>query len=258
MVDWGAGEYEHTAAELEPVAQHVVSLARLQPGQTVLDLATGTGNAALLAAQAGALVTGLDAAPRLIDVARSRAAREGVRASFVVGDLGALPFEDGAFQAVLSIFGVIFAEDPSRAFAEMIRVMEADGRALLAVWVPAGPIDAMVGTLARAIAAETGATRTRFAWHDPDAVGKLAAPHGARVRVHDGVLHITAESPEAYLAANERTHPMSLAGRAVLQRAGTYDEVRDRALAILREGNEDPGAFLVSSPYRVVEISRSG
>ena len=66
MVDWGAGEYEQTAAELEPAARHVVALAARAPGERVLDLACGTGNAALLAAAAGARVTGLDAAPRLV------------------------------------------------------------------------------------------------------------------------------------------------------------------------------------------------
>src|SRR3954468_14902988 len=66
MVDWSAGEYERTAAELEPAARHVVALAALLPGDGVLDLACGTGNAALLAAAAGARVTGLDGARRVI------------------------------------------------------------------------------------------------------------------------------------------------------------------------------------------------
>jgi SAM-dependent methyltransferase len=257
MVDWGIGRYEQTAAELEPVAEHVVSLARLLPGERVVDLATGTGNAALLAARTGAVVTGLDAAPRLLDVARERAARAGVQASFVVGDISALPFEDGSFDVALSVFGLIFASDPSRAFAEMMRVLQPDGRALLSVWVPAGPIDAMVGTFGRAMAAATGSAPDRFPWHDSETVGELAARHGARVRIHDGALRITAESPEAYFAATERSHPMSVAGRPVLERAGSYSEVREQALAVLREGNEDPTAFRVSSPYRVIEVRRS-
>ena len=185
------------------------------------------------------------------------AAGEGVQASFVVGDVAALPFGDGSFDVALSVFGLIFAADPSRAFAEMIRVLRADGRALLSVWVPAGPIDAMVGTFGRAVAAATGSTPNRFAWHDSEAVGELAVRHGAHVRVHDGLLRITAESPEAYFAANERSHPMSVAGRPVLEHAGSYSQVRQRALAILREGNEDPEGFRVSSPYRIIEVSRS-
>jgi SAM-dependent methyltransferase len=258
MIDWGLGEYEVTAAELEPVAQHVVALASLEAGERVLDLATGTGNAALLAAQTGAVVTGIDAAARLIDVARGRAASAGLEATFVVGDVMALPFEDGAFDVALSVFGLVFAPDAGQAFGEMLRVLPADGRALVAVWVPAGPIDAMVGTFGRAMAAVTGSAPKRFAWHDADAVGDLAARHGAHITVHDGTLSITGGSPEAYFEANERRHPMSVAGRPLLEHAGTYAEVRERALAVLREGNEDPDAFRVSSPYRVIEVRRSG
>jgi SAM-dependent methyltransferase len=236
----------------------VVSLAGLQPGVRVLDLATGTGNAALLAVHSAAVVTGVDAAPRLIEVARERAATEGVKASFVVGDVLVLAFEDGAFDIVLSVLGVIFASDARRAFEEMIRVLRADVRALISVWVPAGPIDAMVGTFAHAIATATGSGPNRFAWQDPKAVGEFAARHNAEIRVHEGVLRVTAASPGAYFQANEQQHPMSVARRPLLEGAGTYREVRARALDILREGNEDPQALRVSSPYRVIEVRKPG
>jgi SAM-dependent methyltransferase len=257
MVDWGMGRYEQTAAELAPVAGHVISLADLQRGEAAVDLATGTGNAALLAARAGAVVTGLDAAARLIDVARARAAAEGVEAEFVVGDIQALPFEDDSFDVALSVFGLIFAGDARRGFDEMMRVLRPSGRALFSVWVPAGPIDAMVGTFGRAVAAATGSSRNRFAWDDPAAVEELVARHDAQVVIHEGELNITGASPEAYFEAGEQHHPMSIAGRAVLERAGTYGQVRAEALAILRDGNEDPRAFRVTSPYRVIEVRRS-
>jgi hypothetical protein len=153
---------------------------------------------------------------------------------------------------------LIFATDASRAFEEMIRVLAPNGRALLSVWVPAGPIDAAVGTLGRALAAATGSKPNRFGWHDAAAVGELAGRCGAEVQIHEGELSITAASPEACFTANEQHHPMSIAGRAVLERAGVYGEVRDQAVAILREGNEDPSAFRVVSPYRVLEVHTSG
>src|SRR5206468_3579108 len=119
----------------------------------------------------------LDGAPRLIEIARGRAAAEGIEASFVVGDLHGLPFDDGAFEIALSVFGLIFAADPRRAFDEMMRVLGPGGRAIFSVWVPAGPIDAMAGTTGRAIAAASGTSPRRFAWHEPDAVRELARPH---------------------------------------------------------------------------------
>src|SRR3954471_20220970 len=152
MVDWSAGEYERTAGELEPAACHVVERAAIAPGERVLDLACGTGNAARAAAAAGAPVTGLDSAPRLVEVARERVPD----AEFVVGDALELPFDDGAFDVVVSVFGVIFVPDPARAIAEIVRVLAPGGRALLSVWRPEGPIHRMVGVLGRGGAAAAG------------------------------------------------------------------------------------------------------
>src|SRR5919199_2114132 len=135
-LDWGAGEYERTARELEPAAHHVVALAGVAPGERVLDLACGTGNAASEAARAGARVTGLDAAPRLIEVAEARAAAASLDIEFVVGDAQDLPFGDGAFDCVLSVFGVIFVPDPPRAMNEILRVLAPGGRALISAWRP--------------------------------------------------------------------------------------------------------------------------
>jgi SAM-dependent methyltransferase len=258
MIDWGIGQYELTAAELEPVAERVVSLAALSGGELVLDLACGTGNAALLAARQGARASGLDSSPRLIEVARRRAAAAEVEVTFRVGDMQVLPFEDGAFDLVLSVFGLIFAEDPRAAFAELARVLRPGGRALIAVWVPAGAIDAMLRAFARGFAEASGGAPARFAWHDEQAVSELAGANGAEVHFHDGELPIFAASPEAYLRANEEHHPMSLAGRPLLERAGTYRAVREAALAALAEGNEDPGGFRVESPYRVIDARLGG
>src|SRR4051794_3419422 len=173
MVDWGVGEYEQTAAELEPVAEHVVALAGLQAGERVVDVACGTGNAALLAARAGAVATGIDSAARLVGVAGTRAAQARLDATFLVGDAHELPFADGAFDVALSVFGIVFADDAPRAFAELLRVVRPGGRALVSAWVPAGAIDAMVGAFGRAMAAATGQTMPRFAWYDAAAVGAL-------------------------------------------------------------------------------------
>lgn len=192
----------------------------------------------------------------MIDVARGRAATEGVEVSFVVGDIQALPFDDGSFDVALSVFGLIFAGDASRAVDEMIRGAAAL-RPRTVLGLGTGRADRRDGRhLGRAIAVATGSSRNRFAWHDAAAVGELAASHDAQVQIHEGQLSITAASPEADFETGEQHHPMSIAGRAVLERAGTYRQVRDEALSILRQGNEDPHAFRVSSPYRVIEVHR--
>jgi len=258
VIDWGLGHYERSAREIEPVAAHAVAVAAPRPGERVVNLATGTGNAALLAARTGAVVTGLDAAERLVGVACERAADAGADIDFHVGDIQSLPFEDGSFDVALSVFSLIFAPDAEGAFAEMIRVLRANGgRAVVSVWIPAGPIDAMVGVFGRALAAATGFAPKRFAWHDDQEVTALARRHGAAARFHSGELRIEAESPEAYLAAQD-DHPLSVAGRPVLEHAGTAETVAEQALAVLRAGNEDPSGFKVTSPYRLIEIGVGG
>jgi SAM-dependent methyltransferase len=118
-------------------------------------------------AAAGAEVTGLDAASRLIDVARARAAAAGAGATFVAGDALDLPFEDGAFDVALSVFGIIFVPDAERALAEVVRVLRRGGRALISAWIPAGAIREMVEVLARGVAAAGGPERPGFGWQTP-------------------------------------------------------------------------------------------
>lgn len=83
---------------------------------------------------------------------------------------------------------------------------------------------------------------------------ELAARNGLSVRWHEGSLAITADSPEANLSAHERAHPMSVAMRPVLERAGVAESVRLQELSALRQGNERDDGFLVYSPYRVIEV----
>ena len=257
-MDWGVGRYEDTARQLEPVSAHVVRLAGLVPGDRLLDVGCGTGNAALLAAQAGAEVVGVDPAPRLLGVARERAAAAGVSPEFVVGSAESLPFPDASFDLAVSIFGVIFAAEPERAIGEMLRVLRPGGRVLIAAWLPTGAIATLMGCIARAVAAATNEpVPERFAWHDRDTVAEIALRHGARVDTHDGEIQFRGESPEAYFAAQDASHPHSVASRALLESAGLYDDVRLEGIAALRDWNEDPEAFRVTSSYRVLELSAS-
>lgn len=258
MPDWGLGKYELTATDLEPVAQRVVAMASLLRHERVLDIACGTGNAALAAARFRSKVTGIDQAPRLIEVARRRAQDEGLDVAFEVGDAEKLDLPDGSFDVAVSVFGMIFAPDPDRAFGEMIRVLRAGGRGFLSVWVPGGAIDEMAGVFTRAVAEATmrSSGPPRFAWHDSAEVEAMAGRHGATVRFHEGELPFYARSPEEYLARHLAHHPMSMATNPVLEGAGTMERVRQEALEVLTRGNEDPDGFRVTSRYRILEVRR--
>jgi SAM-dependent methyltransferase len=254
VIDWDAGRYETTAQELQPAAAEVIALAGVRPGERLLDLACGTGNAALLAARAGARVTGVDGAARLVDLARSRCQGEGFVADFVVADMHDLPLPSAAFDVVVSVFGLIFADDPPRALGELLRVLAPGGRAYVSAWLPGGTIGVAVRAMARAVAEATGRTRNAFPWHDRDALQELGA--GAAVTMHERTLAITADSPEAYFRDHMGTHPASVAMRPVLERAGTYESALAEAQEIVRAANEAPDAFLISSRYVVAEIRR--
>jgi SAM-dependent methyltransferase len=258
MPDWGVGSYEVTAAEIEPVAERVVGMAAPLRTESLLDIACGTGNAAILAARFRCSVTGLDQAPRLIEVAKGRAAADGLEVEFLVGDAEGLPFPDGSFDVAVSIFGMIFATDAEKAFAEMVRVMRPGGRAFLTVWLPGGPIDEMVGVLTRCVNEATGQSGppARLRWHDQAELEELASRHGANVSFHDGELQFFADSPEAYFIRNKQNHPMSVGVGPLLEKAGTAQALEDEVLEVLRKGNEDVNAFRVTSRYRVVEVRR--
>jgi SAM-dependent methyltransferase len=255
MVDWGAGSYERTAAELEPVSAAVVDRAVLSGDVDVIDVACGTGNSALLAAGRGARVVGIDGSPRLLEVARERARARGLEIDFREGDLLDLPVESGTADLVVSIFGLIFAPSPAQALREVRRVLRPGGRLLMTAWILAGPIDAMLGAMGRIVGrASQTPRRERFAWSDPDALGPVADEAGLILQATmPALLPIRDRSPEAYVLAG-REHPMAVAVRPVIERAGVEEEVQAAATAVLRAANEDPDGFLVHSPYVVHDL----
>ncbi len=171
------------------------------------------------------------------------------------GDLLALPAEAASADAVISVFGVIFASDPAQALREIGRVMRPGGRAFITAWVPAGPIDAMLGVVGRTIVRITQAAPPhRFTWSDPAAVGALAAETGLALQgTTSGELAIRGASPEAYVAAG-REHPMALAVRPIIEQAGASAQLQAAMTAVLREANKDPDGFLVHSPYVIHEL----
>ena len=117
---WSSGDYNRIAAITVPVSETLVAEAGVRPGSRVLDVATGTGHAALAAARLGAHAAGVDYVPALVDIARAAAERLAV--DLVEGYAEDLPFPDASFDTVLSAIGVMFAADHPRAAAELVRV----------------------------------------------------------------------------------------------------------------------------------------
>ncbi len=253
-LDWGVGHYERTAQVLLPAAQVLVDAAAVVAGERVLDLGSGTGNAALLAAAVGAQVTAVDPSPRLLGVAGTAAQQRGVSILCKVGEASHLPAPDGSFDCVLSNFGVIFAPNADEAVAEIARVLDVRGRAVFTAWLPGGAVGALAAAAQDLVRSAMGAPPAPpgFAWHDESAVGELFSRRGMSVAVagrHE--LVFTAPSPSDYLDAERDNHPMAVAGFQLLQQLGQGEQGREHLLQVLIEHNEDPDNFRSTSRYLV-------
>lgn len=153
---WIAGDFGQIARFYTGEAEDFIKRLNLKPGMKVLDVACGTGNLALPAARAGADVTGIDIAPNLVEQARENAQREGLTAQFDEGDAEALPYEDASFDAVVSMFGAMFAPRPELVAAELKRVCRPGGLIVMANWTPAGFIGQMFKTMSAHVTPPAG------------------------------------------------------------------------------------------------------
>jgi SAM-dependent methyltransferase len=253
-LDWGDGDYGRTARTLEPAAEIVLDAAEIAPGELVLDVACGTGNAALAAARRGARAVGVDPAEALVEIARERATASGADVRFIVGDALDLPVGDAAFDAVLSVFGVIFAPDADRAARELLRTTRPGGRVVLTSWVASGPISDVGRALFSAVLVPLPIDPPR--WGDAEWAHERLTRNGAatvEVREHD--LPFTAASPEAWFADQEVHHPVWRWGRRQVTEA-RWGQLRQQSVARLSEANEDPRAFRTTSRFLVVNARR--
>ena len=145
---WASGDFHAVAARIVLVAEQLVDSADLHAGWRVLDVATGSGNAAIAAARLGCEVVGIDYVPALLERGRERAAAEGLDVTLLEGDAETLPFPDRSFDAVTSVFGAMFAPDHRQAASELVRVCRPGGTIALASWTP----DGFIGELFRTVA----------------------------------------------------------------------------------------------------------
>ncbi len=167
-----------TAMFTTPVAGNFVKFAQVEPGETVLDVGTGTGVVAITAARAGAKVTALDLTPELLEQARENAGIAGLGdITWNEGDAEKLPYPDASFDVVLSQFGHMFAPRPDVAIAEMRRVLKPNGRIAFTTWPPehfVGRLFAFVGK--NSPPPPPGAAPPPM-WGNPTVVAERLAPH---------------------------------------------------------------------------------
>lgn len=256
--DWGAvGHYENVAEVLLPVSRAVVDAAQIKRGDSVLDVGARTGNAALLAAQAGAQVTAIDFSPRLLEVARARLKENYPDARFELADVTDLPFADGSFDAAIDVVSLMFSADREKAVAEMGRVLKPSGRIVWSGWIPEGAVVEAAGIQAATTAEVLGHPPYPYSrWGDEDEMRELFGAQGFEIQMTTHGMAYTASSPRTWMEGINQSHPIAFGCTSVLEKAGIAQQTMAKIVDMLEKRNEDPHAFKVSFRFVVGVATR--
>jgi ubiquinone/menaquinone biosynthesis C-methylase UbiE len=213
---WAAGNFDEIAKTILGIGMKVVENADIRPGVTVLDVACGTGNATIPAAQAGGKCTGLDLVPELLEMGRRNAAEAGVEIDWVEGDAEAMPFEDGSFERVLSTVGVMFAPRHEVTAAELARVCAPGGLVVLANWTPEGMIGGMFKMIGSRMPPPPSYASPPPLWGNEQHVRSLLEPHGFDIHTEKFMAIFRGDNVEAVVELMEKYYgPWKMAQAAL-------------------------------------------
>jgi SAM-dependent methyltransferase len=197
---WAWGDYPRVAHEIvAPLGTALVEALGVGPGQRVLDVAAGTGNAAIAAARTGAEVVASDLTPELLAAGEDQARREGVPLAWRVADAEALPFDDAAFDTVMSSIGVMFAPHHQAAADELVRVCRPGGTIGVLSWTPAGFIGQMFATMKPYAPPPPAGAQPPPLWGSADHVAGLLGARAEITEARTGSLRVDVfESGESF------------------------------------------------------------
>ena len=249
---WSTGDFHQIARQNVCIAEALCEAVDPHAGERVLDIACGSGTAALVAARRYCEVTGIDYVPALIERARQRAEADDLAAEFRVGDAQALPFEDASFDAVLSVYGVQFAPDQEKAACEMLRVLRPGGRIGLASPIPEGWSGDFFATNARYVPPPPG-IQPPLRWGTDQGLAELL---GANTRV------ILDEKRTALQYYRSVDHAVDLFlnyfGPAIrASRADEKQQLHDDLTAVFKRYNRaTDGTAVIENTYRLTLLVR--
>ncbi len=188
---WASGSYPTVVEDVvAPLGGILVDVVDVQPGQRVLDVAAGTGTSALPAARRGAEVVATDLTPELLDVGRAAAAAEGLQLTWRTADAEALPYDDAAFDVVLSAIGVMFAPHHQQAADELARVCRPGGTIAVLSWTPEGFIGQLFATMKPYAPPPPPGASPAPLWGRPDHVRGLFGDRVADLVAHQQNLRV--------------------------------------------------------------------
>ena len=236
---WASGDYPSMVETfLLPLGPRLVDACGIGPGMRVLDVASGTGNAAVAAAERGASVTASDLTPELFDAGRDRAAAAGVELEWVAADAENLPFEDDSFDVVMSSIGVMFAPHHQQAADELVRVCSRGGTIGLLSWTPEGMLGALFRLMGPFAAPPPPGAQPPPLWGSEEHLRELM---GARVEwrtLERDVLEITAfRHPHDYATHFKERYGPTIAVRKNAEQNGRAEEFDEAFDAFTEEWN---------------------
>lgn len=246
---WEMGDFPSLAHMIRPASQTIMDAASVSAGDELLDVACGTGNLAIPAAERGAKVTGIDITPKLLEVAQLEAAAAGLEIDFREGDAEALDFADGSFDRVTSVFGMIFAPQHEVAAREMERVCRPGGIVALTAWTPEGMNGRLFEVIGRHMPERPPDMPQPFAWGEADYVrGKFDAAIDWTF-TKENAAFAAPSADEFFATMEQKLSPLVLA-KTVLEAQGKYEPLR----ADLREfydgfNSASDGSFVGQGEY---------
>ncbi len=229
---WASGSYPTMVQTfLLPLGERLVSACEIHRGQYVLDVAAGTGNAAIRAARTGAEVVASDLTPELLEVGREQVGNEHLAIEWTPADAEHLPFAEQSFDVVMSCIGAMFAPHHAQVADELCRVCRPGGTIGLLSWTPEGLVGGLFRSMSPFAPPPPPGTRPPPLWGSEDHVRELLADRVTLGTMTRDVLEVTAfEQPEE-LAEHFATHyGPTLAALANARRNGTEDQLRQALL----------------------------
>jgi ubiquinone/menaquinone biosynthesis C-methylase UbiE len=245
---WSSGDYHLIGTQIQIVSELLVEALDVHSTERTLDVATGSGNAALALARRGCTVVGVDYVPALLERARRRRDAEGLDAQFIEGDAEALPFGDGGFDVVTSVFGSMFAPNQEQAAAELARVTRSGGRIGIVAHTPDGFIGHLFKTIAKHVPPPAG-VRSPIQWGTVDRLGELFGPAIDELRAEKRFYVFRARSPQAYIDYWRRYYGPTLKAFEAIGEAGAIALENDMLELIAHFNRATDGTMVVPSEY---------
>jgi ubiquinone/menaquinone biosynthesis C-methylase UbiE len=253
---WASGDYAVVGTTLQIVGESLCEAADLRAGQRVLDVAAGNGNATLAAARRWCHVTSTDYVPALLERGRERAAAERLHGiEFLEADAEALPFDDGSFDAVLSTFGCMFAPNPPRVAAEMLRACRPGGTIAMANWTPEGFIGQLFKTVGRHVPPPAGVGSPAL-WGARATIENLFGAQAQRIACETRQFAFRYRSPEHMLEIFRGYYGPVLKAFAALQEEGQHALAQDLVGLMKRFDRGGGDGLVIPSDYLEVVVTR--